>query len=71
MKKKLLLLALTFTLGIHGGHIALWRDGEATPLRVFPVRAEMLPPTDYEALQRGIHFENEAELARAIEDYLS
>lgn len=73
MKKRpwILLALLAFTLGVHGGHIALWRDGSSTPVRVFPVRTEMLPPADARALQKGIRIENETELAHALEDYLS
>ena len=31
-----LTLALTFLLGVHGGSIALWKDGSPEPVRVFP-----------------------------------
>lgn len=38
---------------------------------MFPYRAELLPPADQKALQRGIHIYNEEALNRLLEDYLS
>lgn len=74
MKKKQLcslILAFGFLLGIHDGCIALWREGTAKPLRVFPYRAEMLPEKDQKALQQGIVISDENALSRILEDYLS
>lgn len=65
------LLALGFLLGIRDGYIALWEDGRQDPLEVFPCRIEMLPEADQRSLEKGIRLENELELARALEDYLS
>lgn len=58
-------------MGISDGYIALWKDGNAQPLRVFPYRAELLPIADQQALERGIHMTNESELMQLLEDYLS
>ena len=74
MKKKQLLsllLSFGFILGIHDGRIALWRGGEAEPVKVFPYRAEMLPESDQKALARGIVISDEKSLSRILEDYLS
>ena len=74
MKRKILthiLLVFGFLLGISEGKIALWKDGRAEPVRVFPYRAELLPEADQKALARGIHLEDENQLAHLLEDYLS
>ncbi len=62
---------LGFLLGIHDGRIALWKDGVSQPLRVFPYRAEMLPLSDQQALEKGIALEDESDLVQLLEDYLS
>jgi hypothetical protein len=68
-----LVLALIqgFFLGIHNGHVALWEEGGNQPLQVFPYRAEVLPPADQAALEKGIPIESKAELISLLEDYLS
>ena len=70
-KRLLPLIALGFLLGIHEGHIALWKDGNEKPVEVFPFRSEMLPEADQKRLASGIRIENADELARLMEDYLS
>lgn len=65
------LILLSFLLGIHDGHIALWKDEDPKPLRVFPYLAEMLPPQDRKALEKGIVLEDESDLIHLLEDYLS
>jgi len=64
-------LLLGFLLGIHDGRIALWKDNNPEPLKVFPYSAYLLPPADRRALEEGIRFENLDELKRMVEDYLS
>lgn len=64
-------LLFGFLLGIRDGYIALWKDGNATPIRVFPYRAEYLPEADQRALENGIHIDGEEELKPLLEDYLS
>lgn len=64
-------LLLGFLLGVHNGNIAIWKDDDPTPLRVFPYRAELLPKEDYNALIKGIHINSMDELGRLLEDFLS
>ena len=66
-----LILLIGYLLGISDGYIALWKDGSGSALQVFPYRAEMLPPTDQQALENGIHITGEQELYQLLEDYLS
>ena len=66
-----LTILLGFILGIHDGHIALWEDAAAAPVEIFPYRAEMLPISDQQALEKGIHISNQQDLNQLLEDYLS
>ena len=66
-----LTLIFGFILGIRGGNIALWRDGAADPVRIFPYRAEMLPQEAQEALAGGIPIEDLSQLEELAENYLS
>ena len=64
-------MLLLFLLGVRDGYITLWKNGEAEPLRQFSYKAEYLPPPDRLALEKGILIEDQRELARILEDYLS
>ena len=66
-----LALFLTFLLGVNDGYVALWKDGGNKPYQVFPLRIELLPKSDQQALERGILVTDESELNRLLEDYLS
>lgn len=65
------IIVLGFLLGIHNGQIALWRDEDPEPIKVFPYSAQMLPVADRRALEEGIRFETKEDLLRLMEDYLS
>lgn len=65
------IVLLGFLLGIHGGRIALWKDGTTKPVKVFPYSAELLPEKDRALLEKGIHFDTKEALIARIEDYLS
>jgi hypothetical protein len=74
MKKLSILYSILFfgfLLGIHEGRIALWKDNDAEPYKVFPDYASMLPREDRNALKKGIYLENEEQLRKLVEDYLS
>ena len=64
-------LIFGFLLGIQDGNVALWEDGKANPIRVFPYSANNLPPADRKALEKGIHLDSKLQLIQLIEDYLS
>lgn len=66
-----LALMLTFILGVRDGNIALWREGTAEPLRVFPYRVSTLPPEARAALEKGISIESREQLEALAENYLS
>lgn len=62
---------LGFLLGVHKGYIALWKDGDPEPVRVFPYRVSGLPLQDQQFLERGIPITSQSELHRLLQDYLS
>lgn len=65
------LVILGFILGVHEGRIALWKDNQSKPMKVFPYQASMLPEADQKRLEKGIHVESLSELYQLVEDYLS
>lgn len=77
MRKKAISRLLTtalmafFLLGVHDGNIALWRDGDAKPIKVFPYDVSLLPKQEQERLRQGIRIESMEDLNRLIEAYLS
>ncbi len=66
-----ILLLAGLTLGICRGYVALWQDGKNKPEAVYPYPAALLPPEDQQALEKGIPVENQEELAKLLEDFLS
>lgn len=64
-------LIFLFILGCRDGFIALWKDSDPEPVRVFPYSVAALPEADQKALERGISIEDEEDLKRLLEDYLS
>ena len=74
MRKRNILYSIIlfgFLIGIHNGQIALWRDNDPNPIKVFPYRAEILPEADQTALQKGIRISSIADLQQLLQDYLS
>lgn len=64
-------LIFLFILGCKDGYIALWKDSDPEPLRVFPYSVSSLPEADQRALEQGIPIGDEGTLLRLLEDYLS
>lgn len=71
ISQMLCIVLLGFLLGIHKGQIALWKDEDPKPIKIFPYSAKMLPVADRRALEEGIRFESKEDLLRIMEDYLS
>ena len=65
------LLLLTILLGIHNGRIAMWKDQDPEPVRIFPYSAAALPPNLRDALQKGITIDSEDDLQQLLENFLS
>ena len=74
MKKKqfsLLILLFGYTLGVYRGYIALLKEPDSQPIRVFPYSVTSLPPADQKALSQGIRTDSYTDLLQLLEDYLS
>lgn len=65
------ILLIGFLLGVYEGKIALWKDNQKEPMKVFPYQATMLPEADQQRLREGIHVDSLSELYKLVEDYLS
>ena len=61
----------SFLLGVHDGKIALWRDEETEPMKVFPYSVSLLPDAEQERLRKGIPIESMDDLNKLVEAYLS
>ena len=70
-KRYALVLLAGYLLGIHNGFLAVWKDEDPQPVRVYPYRASMFPPEDQKMLRRGISVHSSQELTRRIEDFCS
>ena len=72
MKKQLAAILLAgYLLGIRGGHVALWKQDDPQPLRIFPWSANMLPQKIRTALEHGIYVEADSDIGRLIQDMIS
>lgn len=58
-------------LGMHNGNLALWRDGNTEPEKVFPIKVALYPKIDQAALEKGIPIEDTEGLKKLLEDFLS
>ena len=58
-------------LGSYKGRIALWRDTDTEPWKVFPYPVSALPAEEQAALKKGIHVDTIEDLNRLLENFLS
>lgn len=70
-RQKYLALILTFFLGLREGNIVLWQAGCDEETRVFPYRAETLPPAARAALEEGMVFSSAEAAMETVENFLS
>ena len=66
-----LTLIFAFLLGSHEGFVALWKEPEPEPVKIFPYTVASLPREDQLRLEQGIRIESTDELLALLEDYLS
>lgn len=64
-----LALAAGFLLGLRGGRLTLWQEGNAHPLQIYDIREDSLPPYDRLLLRRGILVESREALWQILENY--
>lgn len=65
------ILLLGFLVGSYNGRIAVWRDDDPEPFRVFPCPVYLLPKKDREALQAGMRINNMDDVTYFLENFLS
>ena len=65
------IMSLLLYLSLSDGYIALWKDGETEPIKVYPYHISLFPKIDQNRLEKGIPIESEEEFSKHIEDYLS
>lgn len=65
------IVLLSFLLGVRDGRIALWKDGETEPWRVFPYPVYALPIETQQALKAGIRIDSMEDLDQLLENLLS
>ena len=64
-------LMLTFFIGVHNGRLALWKDEDPTPCKVFPCPIILLPTKVQEQLKYGVRLETIEDVNRLLENFLS
>lgn len=65
------LVLLGFLLGVSNGRLALWKDGQTDPWKVFPCPVSALPAETQRQLQQGIRVDSMEDLDRLLENLLS
>ena len=71
LRKILPMMALLLYLGVHDGHLALFRQGHNVPVQVYATAVSSYPLKDQQALTAGIPIKNNKHLAQLLEAYLS
>lgn len=59
----------TYLLKDWGGHLALFRANDASPLEIYPLYTHLLPPADVESLRNGIPLRNMEQVEQLLEDF--
>lgn len=65
------ILLLGFLIGVHNGRVALWKNEDPEPFRVFPCPVCVLPAKDQQALKKGIRLDDMDDVNRFLENFLS
>ena len=63
-------LLAVYLLGVHEGKIALWKNEDPEPVKVFPYSVSMLPEEAQKRLEAGIPIESIEQLRKLAEAYL-
>ncbi len=64
-------LLLGFLLGSYQGRLAVWKDDDPEPYRVYPCPVSLFPREEREALQRGIRIDSMDDVSQFLENFLS
>lgn len=58
-------------LGLSNGNLALWKDGNVQPEKVFPYHISLFPQSDQNLIKKGIPIHSKEELSQLLDDFLS
>ena len=64
-------LLLGFLIGSYNGRLAVWKDDDPEPYRVYPCPVYLLPKDERNALQKGIRIDTMEDVAHFLENFLS
>ena len=65
------ILLLGFLVGSYNGRIAVWKDDDPEPFRVYPCPIYLLPKKEQEALRRGIRIDDMQDVHNFLENFMS
>jgi hypothetical protein len=63
-------LLAVYLVGIHEGKVALWKDNNPQPIKVFPYQVSDLPQEAQRQLEAGVKVKSLRELRKLAEQYL-
>ena len=64
------ILLAGFLLGIRNGQVAIWKDDDPQPIRIFPWSAAILPAQIRKALEKGIYVDETSDIGLLIQDMI-
>ena len=64
-------LMMSFLLGVHDGRLAMWKDEDPTPCKVFPCPIIVLPKQVQQQLKTGIRLQTIDDVNQLLENFLS
>ena len=63
-------LLAVYLVGVHDGKVALWKDNNPAPIKVFPYNVSDLPQEAQRQLEAGVKVNSLRELRKLAEQYL-
>ena len=60
-----------FLLGVRNGQVAIWKDNDPQPIRVFNWSVSLLPSPIQEALIKGIRIDSDSDIGQLIQDMIA
>ncbi len=71
LRNATMILLLGFLLGSYNGRLAVWKDDDPQPYRVYPCPVYLLPAKEQDALRKGIRIDSMDDLHAFLENFLS
>ena len=64
-------LLLGFLIGNYNGRLAVWKEDDPEPYRIYPCPVYLLPRAERQMLQKGIRIDSMEDLSNFLENFLS